>query len=318
MAYRYNTIDIIVGVGMCAIIFGAALLFVAADVTVRPALTHSTAIGPSPDVLAGTAALQSALGQAIVEKTLLQLQTDRLTAQAISEWNHAMRAYHSLQSAPAGGPLGMVMQRARTMPAEHAARVQAVMGRTIVNFTRRGIHSGVLSADQYLSDYNTRMIGMAETMGRRLDREFESVWQPMLGRWVIEASRDFYHRERAVQERLGLASVRLVQAQTALEEQWASNQYQLASLVVAAERSGGQAEPVAGFGGADTTPQAASTASDQVATWPEVPIAFLIVAVLCLGAVFFGGLVFSARLRELRIADEMKRDAARWVYRMAA
>lgn len=317
MSYRYNTIDIIVGVGMCAIIFGAALLFIVADGTFQPALTNSTALGPSPDVLAGTAALQSALGQAIVEKTLLQRQTDRLTAQAISEWNQAMRAYHSLQSVP-GGPLGMVMQRAQTMPAEHAARVQAVMGRTIVNFTRRGIHSGALSADQYLSDYNTRMIGLVETMGRRLDRDFDSVWQPMLGRWVVEASRDFYHRERAVQEQLGLASVRLVQAQTALKEQWALNQYQLASLVAAAERSGGLAEPVARLGGVDKSTEAASMASTGSATWPDIPIAFLIVAVLCLSAIFFGGLVFSARLRELRIVDEMKRDAARWVYRMAA
>jgi hypothetical protein len=317
MSYRYNTIDIIVGVGMCAIIFGAALLFVAADGTFQPALTNSTALGPSPNVLAGTAALQSALGQAIVEKTLLQRRTDRLTVQAISEWNQAMRAHHSLQSVP-GGPLGMVIQRAQTMPAEHAARVQAVMGRTIVNFTRRGIHSGALSADQYLSDYNTRMIGLVETMGQRLDRDFESAWQPMLGRWVVEASRDFYHRERALQEQLGLASVRLVQAQTALEEQWALNQYQLASLVAAAERSGGLAEPVARLGGVDMSTEAASMASTGFATWPDIPIAFLIVAVFCLSAIFFGGLVFSARLRELRIVDEMKRDAARWVYRMAA
>ena len=33
MSYRYNTIDIIVGVGMCAILFGALLLFVAVNGT---------------------------------------------------------------------------------------------------------------------------------------------------------------------------------------------------------------------------------------------------------------------------------------------
>jgi hypothetical protein len=53
-----------------------------------------------------------------------------------------------------GGPFAFVMDRAATVPQEHDARVQTVMGRTIVNFTQRGIRSGVLSADLYLSDYN--------------------------------------------------------------------------------------------------------------------------------------------------------------------
>ncbi len=33
MSYRYNSIDIIVGVGMCAILFGGLLLFLAANGT---------------------------------------------------------------------------------------------------------------------------------------------------------------------------------------------------------------------------------------------------------------------------------------------
>ena len=41
MSYRYNTIDIIVGVGMCAIVFGALLFFVAANGTLSD--SHPTA-----------------------------------------------------------------------------------------------------------------------------------------------------------------------------------------------------------------------------------------------------------------------------------
>jgi hypothetical protein len=33
MSYRYNTIDIIVGIGLCAILFGALLVFAAANGT---------------------------------------------------------------------------------------------------------------------------------------------------------------------------------------------------------------------------------------------------------------------------------------------
>ncbi len=37
MSHRYNTIDIIVGVGMCAIVFGALLIFFAANGTYQAA-----------------------------------------------------------------------------------------------------------------------------------------------------------------------------------------------------------------------------------------------------------------------------------------
>lgn len=38
MSHRFNTIDIIVGVGMCAIVFGALLLFFAAHGTYQVAI----------------------------------------------------------------------------------------------------------------------------------------------------------------------------------------------------------------------------------------------------------------------------------------
>lgn len=56
------------------------------------------------------------------------------------------------------------MRQAATVPADHVAWVQYVMGPAIVNFTARGIRSGVLSADQYLSEYNTNMIRVTEAM----------------------------------------------------------------------------------------------------------------------------------------------------------
>ena len=43
MSYRYNTIDIIVGVGMCAIVFGALLFFVAANGTLQTVILANPA-----------------------------------------------------------------------------------------------------------------------------------------------------------------------------------------------------------------------------------------------------------------------------------
>ena len=317
MSYRYTTLDIIVGVGMCAIVFGALLFFVAASGTFLIPSPQSVSIAQAPDAVAGMTWLQPALGQAIVERTLLQRYSDRVTAEATSEWNQAMQAQRSLQSI-LGGPFGFVMQQAATVPGDHAARVQTVMGRSIVNFTRRGIRSGVLSADQYLSDYNRGMIGAAEAMGQRLDREFASTWQAVLGRWIVDASQDYVGRGMAIQEQLGTAILHMAQAKTGLEDVWAANQYQLASLIAAVDRTAATADRMTQLGAVEPTRGRVSVASARPVSWPDIPMSYLIAAALALGAVFFGGLILSAASREAKALADMKRDSSRWVYRLAA
>ena len=80
--------------------------------------------------------LQPVLGQALVDQAILERRTNQLMAHAVSEWNRATLAYQEFESLP-GGPFGAVMRQAATVPADHMARVQTVMGRAIVNFTGR-------------------------------------------------------------------------------------------------------------------------------------------------------------------------------------
>ena len=176
MSYRYNSIDIIVGVGMCAIVFGALLFFVAANGTLQTAIPQPISIEQPGDIQLGMTWLQPALGQTIVEHSIFERHANHVMAQSASEWNRTTIAHHELQSLP-GGPFGAVIRQAATVPADHMARVQGVMGRAIVNFTQRGIRSGMLSADQYLSDYNSGMIRATEARGQRLDHHFASTWQ---------------------------------------------------------------------------------------------------------------------------------------------
>ena len=317
MSYRYSAIDVIVGVGMCAIVFGALLFFVATSGTFLVATPQAASLNQSSGPSAEMAWLQPALGQAIVERVILQRQTDQITRAATSEWNQALQARHSLQSI-SGGPFGFVMHRAATIPDDHAARVQGVMGRSIVNFTKRGIRSGILSADQYLSDYNRGMIGVTDAMGQRLDREFTASWQPALGQWIVDASRDYAGRQSAIQEQLGTAILHVTQAQTGLEGAWAANQYQLATLLAAVERTGALADRMATLAASESAHERVSVVSAGLASWPEIPMGYLIVAALGLGSIFFGGLMLSATNREATARADMKRDADRWVYRLAA
>jgi hypothetical protein len=317
MSHRYNTIDIIVGVGMCAIVFGALLVFFAASGTYQAATPQSITMAQPVDIEFGMASLQPALGHAIVDQALFERRVNRLIAQSASEWNQATLAHQEFQSLP-GGPLGEVMRQAETVPADHMARVQYVMGRAIVNFTARGIRSGVLSADQYRSDYNTTMIRMTEARGQRLDQEFASTWQATLGRRIVDAIQNYTERAGAIQERLGTALVQMTHAQAGSAEIRAAQQEQLASLVVAGIRTQELADRVTLLAATESFPKDIAVASTEPASWPDVPMGYLIVAGLMLVTVFFGGLALAARSREIKALAEMEHQAAKWVYRMAA
>ncbi len=314
MPYRFNSIDIVVGVGLCAIVFGAMLLVVA---TRRAFLVSGPQTVAIQDAFPSTedAWLQPALGRAIVYRAVLQQRTDQITAAATAEWNQAMMAYRYLRAIP-GGPFAFIVDRAATVPNEHLARIQAVMGRNIVNFTQRGIRSGVLSADLYLSDYNQGMIAAADARARRMHNEFATTWQSVLGRWIVDVSRESLRRTAEVQERLGTAILHVTQARMSLEEAWAANQYQLGSLMAAVDRTAPDGSRVV-VAAADAT-RAPVASSRAVSLIPDIPVAYLLTAAMLLCGVFFGGLVLSAASREAKAMAEAKRNAGRWVYRMAS
>jgi hypothetical protein len=317
MSYRYNTIDIIVGVSMCAIVFGAALFFLAASGTLQTAIPQPISIEQPTDSEFGMIWIQPTLGQAIVDQAIFEHQANQIMTQSAFEWNRATLAHHEFQSLQ-GGPFGAVMRQAAIVSTNHMARVQGVMGRAIVNFTARGIRSGVLSADQDLSDYNTGTIRTTEAMGQRLDHEFTSTWQATLGHGIVEAYQNYTERAGAIQERLGTALLHVVRAQTAPEEVRASTQEQLASLVVAAIRTEALADRLTLLAAFESFPENTATASTEPTAWPDIPMGYLIVADLMLATVFFGGLLLTARSRETKALAETRHDQNRWVYRMAA
>ena len=316
MSYRYSSVDIIVGVGLCAIVFGALLMFVATTGTFLVG-NPPTAMAEGPLATTESAWLQPALGQAIVERALLQLQTDRITASATSEWKQALQSHRSLQTV-IDNPLAMVISRAKDIPSEHEARVQTVMGRSIVNFTQRGIRSGVFSADLYLSDYNQRMIGATEQRGKRMYDGFASTWQSVLGKRIVDASQEHLQRIGGVQEQLGSAILHVVQARMGLDEAWSSNQHQLGTLMAAFDRSGGMREPLTRPASAVAGEVEMAMTSTGMPGLPDIPMGYLMAAALGLFSIFFGGLMLSAAGREAKALTEARRNTGRWVYRMAS
>ncbi len=320
MSYRYNTIDILVGVGMCATIFGALLLFIAVNGTYQVSPHQPLLLEPSTSMAGGIRTLQPVLGQAIVDQALFERHTNHAVAQSVSEWNRATMSYREWQSG-SRGLLGTVLNRAEAIPGDHRARVEGVMGRAIVNFTQRGVRNGLLSADQDGTMYNMKMIGAIESQGQRLRDGFASTWQATIGRRIVEAAQHDWLRAGAVQERLGSALVRVARAQMSSTQERSVQQEQLASLIFAAARhevfADRTMQPAVAIPSVMPSHDVA-VASAEPASWPEIPMSYLIAAGLLLTTVFFGGLSMAVQSREAKAFAQLRRDADRWTFRMAA
>ena len=317
MSDRYNTIDIAVGVGMCAIFFGGLLFFVAANGAYQAALPQSSASEQDMGPQSGMTWLQPALGQAIVDQALSERRANRAIALAASDWNRTTLAYAEFMSRP-DGPLGAVMHYAVATPADHTGRVQMVMGQAIVNFTLRGVKNGLLSADLARSAFNLDMIRTIEIRGLLLHHQFTSSWQTTLGHRIVEAAQNNWMRAGAFQERLGTAVLHVAQAQMQAEQVRAMQQETLGGLVFAAVRTEPSAVLPVLASAVASIPKATAVASTEPAAWPEIPLSYLIVSVCMLAMVFLMGLSLAARSREEKELARIRHDASRWAYRMAS
>lgn len=101
--------------------------------------------------------LQPLLGQAIVEDTLIKQQYGIKIGEAVKASNHMANA-------------------------DHAARVQWVMGRLIVDLTGHRVQAGVLTADRFTNEGNQRIIAVAQQAGAQLDDAFRTTWQAGIGK----------------------------------------------------------------------------------------------------------------------------------------
>lgn len=316
MRDRFNITDIVVGVGMCAIAVGAVLLFMVANGLLQGPAGPITPADASLSVPGDQAGLQPLLGQTIVDQARLETGASQAIADAAVQLNAAAQAQRELEALP-GGPLGAVMRFAGGLPAEHAGWVQTVMGRAIVNFTKRGIREGLMSADQEQSAFNVAMINNVEAMRTRLDHAFVDTWQARIGRAIVDAIQGFTLRHEATQAQLGRAIVRLALVQFDAEERWNTNQYQLASLALTTinpDVTGGQGREVL----VAASEAARTSVTPSPVSWPDIPMGVLVLALFALGAVYLGGLIVTAAGRDARAMAEMRHHAEHWAFRPSA
>jgi len=304
MQQRFEFMDLIVAVGLCATIVASGVLIMAANGMQIGTVGWSLA---QPTGLTGMDSLQPVLGQAIVDDALLERSHAKHAAAAIAQLDGLAFERNQWQHSPYGY-LDSITIGASWAEAEHTARVQTVMGRSIVNFTRRGVRSGLWTSVERAAHDNPQMIGVTEAMGQKMDIAFLANWQPNIGRGIVAATQDSEKRSRLRQERLGTAIVEGATVQEAYEPVRASIQEQLGSATVVATMTGAQqggahsnrltADRVAVLSAQDAFPRISTTTT-------------FIVASLILISLFTTGLfVFSPRRAEIPQTDTLHRGPA--------
>jgi len=291
MQQRFEFMDLIVAVGLSATIVASGVLFMAANgMQIRAVGWES--VGQPTDNLTGMDSLQPVLGQAIVDHVVLERRHAKGAAAAIAQldgltldnnhWQHAPYAY--LDSITAG---------ASWAEAEHASRVQTVMGRSIVNFTRRGIRSGLWSSVERAAQDNPHMIGVTEAMGQKMDRAFLANWQPNIGRGIVAATQESEKTSTSRQERLGTAILEMATVQEVYEPVRAAIQEQLGSATVVATMTGSQQRGVSSD--RSTTDRVAFRSAEDPFPRISTTTIFIVASLLLISLFMMGLFVFSQR-----------------------
>jgi hypothetical protein len=291
MRRHLEPVDLVVAVGLMATVFGGALFFLTTEGALQAGATQPAPIGSAMGATDGMQWVQPALGQAIVDDYLLEWNLAQHAVGLVTELNRATVADHRLRTTPFGY-LERVRAMAGRIEEDHLARVQYVMGRTIVAFTDRGVRERALSAERSDTPFNRRLIGTARDIGERMDRSFYSGWQARLGEMIVSAGVTQARMVEESQQRIGSAIVRLAAVQDRYLSARDASQQQLAAITVAALHAEQAADRFARLASADRLAQepGATLPLSEPISLPEVPYGYLLLASLALTGLFFVGL----------------------------
>lgn len=303
---RYcEPIDGMVAIGMVATLLGGYFLFMAANGVLQGApMIPTTMVGMAIGPTTAMEWLQPAFGEAVVDNELRELTTASELAAAVKRLNVVTLAGQYIGSI-SGQSGDMVKAGAQAMDADHMARVQYVVGRSIVTATSRGVRTGLVSAANDQTVFNRRVIETAAATGDRLDARYADMREPLLGQLIVASSEDADRDHGRIQERIGAAVARVTAIQENASERIGETQAQLGLLTVAAVRGEPMSESFERAERGAGTPRPVSVAEER--SWPDVPARTLILASIGLIGLFGAGLFMPGAKPEEPMHEEAER-----------
>ncbi|MEW6542278.1 MAG: hypothetical protein AB1411_01560 [Nitrospirota bacterium] len=318
MKRRLEPVDLMVAVGVFATVLGGYFIFISANGTLEAAASQTDSAAQLVSPLDAMQWVQPALGQAIVEDYLLERQEQRDMAKAAMALSRALLTGQRVQFTPFE-LVERVGMYETSLEADHAIRVQYVLGRTIVNFTTRGVKNGLLSPAQLDGGYNRRMIRLAELNAGRMEEDYQRLHQSLLGWQIVATSLAHDQLASQVQQRMGEAIAAFTLVQDGYREARAGTQEQLAAVTIASIHHEQVADRFDHLASADALTRPGETVPmTQPRSWPEVPVGFLFAASALLVGLFLAGLLTPSVEHEPVFVAEGQAEAAGGTYRKTA
>jgi hypothetical protein len=299
MARRIEPLDLMVAVGVFATVLGGYFLFMAANGTLEAGQPQRATVEETTAAMGPMAAMewvQPALGQALVQNYLSDRTIMADIEAAAKELNRISLLAQQMQDV-AGTSGDDLSARMMELDADHAARVQYILGRSLVVLTGRGVRSGLLSPVLIDGPYNQRMITLTQARAQQMDAAYQENRQPMLGRMIVAIAQAAHETVRVgerVQDSLGRAIIRIASLQEENQAK-AEAQTQLALLIVASIHTEEVAERFDSLVKAETSTQPISTVFSAPRTWPEIPTRLLMAGSIGLIGLFCGLIMRSNR-----------------------
>jgi len=290
MKRSLDGVDLLVTIGFLATIAGGCLFYLASyGIIGPPAVVSAASVQPQ----SALEWVEPTLGQAIVSGTLLEQSAPKQIAAAAAHLNRVTMMQYDVDQTTFGY-LDAVNAWAAKKVSDNAARAEMVKGRAIVNHTKNGTRHGWLSADQYVNEYNDRMIRQAEGAGNRIQQDFLADWQSNLGRFIVEASLAHMTVLNKIQEEIGQAIVRVARIQSFYEEADADIQVQLGASAVAAVHAAMETGLPGPLVAAGMAPGQAGVAG-ELKSWPEISFADVMLASVGLMGLLIASFFVSGR-----------------------
>lgn len=303
MQRRYEFVDLIVAIGLFATIVAGGLLFLAADGKLSLSAGRLPEGGQYSGMNSGTQWLEPVLGRAIVDNDLHERRYEKLEPAAVERLDRLGDENIRWNNSPFGYLEAIKISAAR-VAADHRARVEMVMGRAIMQFTKRGVRLGLLPSEGITGDFNARMIGKVDARGRQMDAQLIANWQPSLGRRIVSASQEDAKKLAVRQERLGAAIVQQTSLRSSYERTHLAIQEQLGGAIVVAIQTEFQTRLE---GRKPSGEDMIGTISVQK-LWPEIPMVSLTIASILLVSLFSAGLMGASRLAGVHAEDSPQVD----------
>jgi hypothetical protein len=312
--FGIEPVDLMVAVGLFATVMAGIFLFIATG-GAAPAgwglagiAAVPTALGPASEI----EWVQPVLGQAIVEGMLVERKTSAETMTAAAMLNRAILSGHVGENST--GSFQRVKAQLASIEAAHAARVQFVTGRLIVESTLRGLRAGAFATDPHAASFNRRILGLARHNQEKMEKAFLDSREANKGQAIVAATLDQVRMKDRTQEQIGTAIVEVLKVQNDSQEALARSQEQLASAAFVTMHSQLIADRFATLAAAEATGTQPMPLAES-RSWPEIPFGLLLAASTALIGLFGLALVIPTR-KELAEERGVEEEQAR-TYRRA-